>query len=412
MDEYNKKHILVLTSTYQISQSGDIPGFVNRLCERISPNYKITVLTQHSGDEELIENIKGIEVHRFQYAPRRFELLSGHGGMLASIKRRPTTFVLIPIFVFAQVAAIRKLCKSIKPDIIHAHWIVPQGLAALLARKASKQKPPIVLTSHGGDLYGLSGALFGIIKKFVLNNVDCICVVSKSMKEYVRDVLGIDSKTVNVLPMGSELSDKFVPDHNRSRDRGTLLFVGRLVEKKGVSDLIRAFCLAKQKAPDLTLKIVGDGPDLLELKSLARNLELDETIEFVGSVSHDILPKYYQTAEAAVFPFVKATDGDMEGLGLVVVEAMGCETPVIVGDVPAIQDTVIDNKTGVIFRSGNYQDLAEKIIQMHSDPALRNRLGKNSRIYAQERFSWDVCADRYLKLFQEVLSNDQSISTR
>lgn len=129
--------------------------------------------------------------------------------------------------------------------------------------------------------------------------------------------------------------------------------------------------------PDVQLTVIGAGPLESELRRQCRSLGLTGQVFFLGSQPQSKLPEFYQQAAMAVFPFVRAKDGDQEGLGLVVIEAMGCGCPVIASDLPAIKDSVVHEKTGLVFPPGDSTTLAQLIINTLQHPEKQKNGSKS-----------------------------------
>jgi len=153
--------------------------------------------------------------------------------------------------------------------------------------------------------------------------------------------------------------------------------------------------------PELQLRIIGTGPEESRLRQLAERLGIDGRLDLIGSRSHDELPAEYRRATAAVFPFVVASDGDQEGLGLVIVEAMGCGCPVIAGEVPAVKDIVRDGVTGYLCRSGESTRLANTICDVLDQPESRQRVAVAARELVLQRYSWQAVSEAYTTLLTE-----------
>jgi glycosyltransferase involved in cell wall biosynthesis len=124
---------------------------------------------------------------------------------------------------------------------------------------------------------------------------------------------------------------------------------------------------------------------------------------FLGAIENNALPALYQSSEIVVFPSVIAADGDREGFGLVLVEALACECAAVVSDLPAMQDIVIDNESALIFQQKNPTQLAEKIIQLLDNTELRHSLGKQGRQTVLARYDWEIIAQRYSALIKKIL---------
>jgi len=317
--------------------------------------------------------------------------------------------MLVPLFLAAQVFATVRLLRKYYVDIIHAHWIVPQAAAALLAKALVGSRAKILCTSHGGDLYGLKGRFFQRVKKWVLSVCDHITVVSRSMRS---DILQMDAeaKKISVIPMGVELKKRFAPPSNTSGRRG-LLFVGRLVKKKGLQYLVEAMPLILKALPETRLRIAGNGPERSELKRRVLHLGLQDHVEFLGSISNNDLPALYQSAGIVIFPSVVDRSGDREGFGLVLVEALGCECTVVATDLPAMQDIVQDGRTGLVVRQRSPEEIAEAVVRLSGDPAFRRSLAVNGRKHVVKRFDWEVIAWEYETVMRSLIGVKRNSST-
>ncbi len=373
------KKILVLSSTYP-SLNSEIfqPGFVHLLCKNFKKyGYEIDVLAPYIEDALSIEQMDGVKVYRYRYFFKKLSYLTRSGGIIGNISKNSFLLLLVPFLISAQFLYLIRLLKSHEYDLIHAHWIFPQGFLALLARKILRKKIAIVCASHGGDLFFLRSKLFKIINRLVIKNVDGFHVVGEHMKTYCVKSLGIEKDKIDVISMGIDNDIYFFSDHEENRKKDQILFVGRLVEKKGLDLLLSSMVRLRADGINLTLKIVGDGPLGEQYKNFVReNLE-EGVVDFIGAVPAEILSTYYKESTLLVVPSKKAKDGDQEGLGLVVIEAMACGCPVLVSDHAAFKDTVQDMKTGVVFSLDNPEDISRKIQFLITNDDLRKQLTVN-----------------------------------
>jgi glycosyltransferase involved in cell wall biosynthesis len=320
---------------------------------------------------------------------------------------------LVPFFLTAQTAAAVRLLRKYAVDLVHAHWIIPQGVVALMARFMAGSRAKVLCTSHGGDLYGLQGPLFERIKRLVVRACDHLTVVSRSM---YSDILQMNAnpQKISVIPMGVELREGFVPP-STSANRGGLLFVGRLVAKKGLRYLLEAMPLIVRTHPELKLRVAGDGPDRRELERRVSNLNLCDHVEFLGSLSNKELPALYQNAGIVIFPSVVDRDGDREGFGLVLVEALGCECAVVATDLPAMQDIVEDGKTGLVVAQRSPEQIANAVIRLVNNPALRRSLAIRGRDRVLKSFDWERISHEYkaiIRALVEMRGNPSRFSSR
>ena len=155
----NKPRLLVLASTYPRWLDDHEPGFVHELAKRQVERFEVTVLTSSAPGAALHERIDGVEVIRYRYAPRTMETLVYGGGISTNLRRAPWKWALVPSFVAAQGAAAHRLHAQKRFDVVHAHWLIPQGLVARSLRARGTGQVPYVVTSHGGDLYRLPNKL-------------------------------------------------------------------------------------------------------------------------------------------------------------------------------------------------------------------------------------------------------------
>ncbi len=395
-----KKKILVLTSTFPRWEKDHEPRFVFDLCLRLSAYYDLYVIAPHYPGAKLVENHFGLHVRRFRYFFSKWETLAYDGGILSNLKRYPWKYLLVPLFILAEVIAVIRVQRSQRFDLIHAHWLIPQGLVAIITKLFSRSSP-ILCTSHGGDLFSLQGRLLQQLKRYTLSHIQALTVVSQAMRESAV-CLGISPASVKVIPMGTNLRNCFVPPRDQRREN-TLLFVGRLVEKKGVRYLIDAMPNILERHRDASLLIVGSGPEEASLMERTAELGLDGYIRFTGSVGNTQLPELYQSCSIFVFPSVVAEDGDQEGFGLVLVEALGCECTVIATDLPAMKDFILDGETGVIVSQRDSKLLAEKVCYLLDHSKIARSMARRGRQYVLKRYDWDNTVARYKSLIDRLM---------
>jgi glycosyltransferase involved in cell wall biosynthesis len=305
----------------------------------------------------------------------------------------------VPCLLVGQWWALRSLMRKQRFDAVHAHWLIPQALVAVLAGVPSKAA--LLCTSHGGDLFGLRGWLLGRLKRGILARCAGVTVVSAAMRDEVQRLR--PGQAVDVIPMGTDLVDRFTPAPTVAREPNTVLFVGRLVEKKGVRYLIEATAHLHQQGRAVSLRVAGSGPELDALKGLAQRLGIVSSVSFLGAVDHTRLAGLYREASVAVVPSVVAVGGDQEGFGLVLVEAMGCECPVVASRLPAIDDIAVDGETALLVPPADPVALADAIaVVLDGRLAARTRsLAARARVRAH--FDWETIANRYAGLLQRLI---------
>jgi glycosyltransferase involved in cell wall biosynthesis len=233
-------------------------------------------------------------------------------------------------------------------------------------------------------------SLFG----HVLNHSAAVTTVSRWLKEETEALAPGIHPTVAPMPVATDL---FAP--GASRDGQRLLFVGRLNKQKGLEHLLNA--LASMKAP-ASLDVVGEGPEREAMKQIVQQLGLASRIRWHGQLSQSELPHLYQRAAAVVIPSVD------EGLGLVAVEALLCETPVVAFDSGGLRDVIQHEKTGLLVKAGDRAALATALDDLLARDGRGSQLGRAGRLYALSAFAPESAARRYAEIYRQVLGANAS----
>ena len=401
----DKKKLLIITSTFPRWQNDTDPPFVFELAKRLTDVFDIKVLAPHYPGAFINETFAGLEIHRFRYFFKKLEILAGSQGILPTLKKNKLFYLLVPFFILAEFFALLKLIKKTKPHIIHAHWILPQGFVTSLAHKITGI--PYVITTHGGDIYGLQGKFASALKGFSLKNAKMVTVVSKDIQKTIKQKFGDDIHT-KVLPMGVD-SDLFHPDNKNPQLREQygikgpfLLYVGRLSEKKGIKYLIEAMQQIIEQNPEAKLLIIGTGEEGNNLQLLSEKLGLTENVIFADAVPNKDLPPYFASSDIFIGPSIKTADGDTEGFGLTFVEAGMSGCYVIATDVGGIGDIIEHEKTGFMVKEKNSNAIAVVLLKILEDQENLISMKKNTRERMIKLFDWKPITDQYA----EILKNN------
>lgn len=387
----------MLTSTFPRWEGDNEPPFVFELCKRLSANFEVLVVAPHAPGAKILETICGLTVVRFRYFFEWGETLAYRGGILANLRSNRFRYLLVPLFIVSQLVVLLRLSAREQPDLVHAHWLIPQGMVAVAAGLLSRRPPRLICTAHGSDLFGLQGRLFSVLKYIVMRRSDSVTVVSEAMKRYAVS-LGAEPDKISVISMGVDMANTFTPTAQEARHDNELLFVGKLTAQKGIESLIRAMPQIVKNHPDTILSIVGKGPDENTLRALTGTLEMAQNVNFLGAIANEKLPELYRRATVLVFPSITE-----EGFGLVCVEAMACECPVIAADLSAVREIVLNGETGLLFRPSDSDGLASKILTLLADPVSRQNMGRAGRDFVSRRFDWKITAQRYDDLLNGLL---------
>ena len=400
--------LLVLASTFPKSGADSTPAFVLDLSKHLQSWFQVTVLAPAVRGAPDRDEIEGVQVRRFHYFWPRFLERLADGAILENVRRRRWMLLLAPFLLLFEFIAAYRWARVNSPAVIHAHWFIPQGLVAVMV--GGLLKVPVVITAHGGDIYGLSGRFWTFIRKAIASRSAAVTVVSHDMAANLPGLTSRTGETPEVMPMGVD-TNNFHPAQRdealreRLSIRGPIiLFVGRLAEKKGVRYLLQAMPDVLRDFPDCGLVVVGDGPLRGELEALGDELSMGSNIRFIGGVSHDELPPYYASADIFVGPSIVAQGGDTEAFGVVFAEAMAAGLPIVATSVGGVTDIVVPGRTGLLVESESPQALAAAIRQLLHSPAKASRMGALSRRWIRRKLDWRKVAARYNILLSEAAS--------
>ncbi|HEV2148864.1 MAG TPA: glycosyltransferase [Longimicrobiaceae bacterium] len=352
------------------------------------------------------QTVDGVRVHRFRYAPAAWETLTHDQTAPDRIRERPRFLGLVPGYVAAGSLAAARLARSGRFDLLHAFWPLPHGLLGLAAKRASGI--PLVSTFFGVELTWMESQLpfLGPVLRRIVRGSDAVTTISTYTTERLRRLVPDARSTV--IPFGATVEAP--PEPPPASDPAAegrpfeLLFVGRLVERKGVHVLLDALARLDASVP-LLLRVVGDGPEREALQARAERLGLGARVVFEGFVSSEELAQRFAACDAFVLPAVVDAKGDTEGLGVVLLEAMLNAKPVIASASGGIVDIVRDGRNGWLVPPGDAEALAAALRACMADPERRRRFGLQGREDVAAGFSWNAIVDRLAGLYHEVAAH-------
>jgi len=281
--------------------------------------------------------------------------------------------------------------------------MVPSGLIGAFIQKFYKKKNYV--TAHAAALYLLERIAFGkLFARCIFTNSTRIFVVSNFGKDLLFSLLSnVDQddfdKKVKVIPMGAYL-DNFKHRKGKKKleeKKFNILFLGRLVEKKGLKYAIKS--IKELNNDEILLHICGDGPLKVELENLVKELEMEKKILFYGRISEQEKINFFTSADVLLVPSIETDEGDKEGLPVVILEALAAGLPIIATDVGGIKDGVINNFTGKLIEQKNSSEISENIVLLKNDVDLCNSLKMNCILHSKN-FDWKVIACKYIDEFE------------
>jgi len=331
--------LLVVTSNYPRWEGDSTTPFVLHLCQALGDRgWACDVLAPHAPGAPRAEVLGGVPVHRFRYLlPERAQTVCYQGGALVNLRKSRANLLKLPALVGAEWATVRRRVRRGHYDAVHAHWALPQGLVGVTAGG----KVPVVVTVHGGDVFALDQAPLRALKRYAFAHADAVTVNSSATE---RAVLALHQPRRLVhIPMGIDVDppvDEALVARLRAEHRrgsGPLLaLVGRVVEEKGVFDLIDAVDRLRADLPDVRAVVVGEGQDRAEAERAVAERGLADHVTFTGWVDPGDVPAWLAVADVVVAPSRTGPDGWLEAQGLAIVEAQAATRPVVAADTGGI----------------------------------------------------------------------------
>jgi phosphatidylinositol alpha-1,6-mannosyltransferase len=344
--------------------------------------------------------IYGIPVYRFRYFPSRWEDLTHLEGGPNKIKNPLYLPLILPYMFFGTLAVIRQ-CRRQRYDVLHVHWPLPQGVFGLVGQSISGAR--LVTSFHGAEL--LLARRYPFLKpvlRYIVKRTDAVSANSSFTASLVRELADVE---VKVIPYGSTIVAREAPPmvagpepHPERDGERRILYVGRLIERKGLPYLIEAMDLLPPGL-EVRLDIVGAGNQRPLLERLVKDKGLTERVFFRGRIPYEELAELYAGCDLFVLPAIVDSRGDTEGLGVVLVEAMSYKKSVIATDVGGIPDIVRHNETGILVEQRDPQALAQAIETVLADDGWARELGQAGFAYVKEHFSWPRIVDQVMALY-------------
>ena len=350
---------------------------------------------------------RDIPVRRFRYAPARLETLTHDETAPDRLRSRPAYVGLLPGYmVGGSLAAIRMGAAA--ADVVHVHWPVPHAWFGALLRAASGGDTALVSSFYSVEIRWIERRM-GWAVPFLRWSVETSDAVTAISSATATAVARYTSREVTVIPFSAAIAGR-TPE---SAEGGTpaarrsgparVLFVGRLVERKGVHILIRALARVRERL-DATLTVIGDGPRAGALKAQAARAGVETAVTFAGYVSEAALADAYRDSDVFVLPAVVDGKGDTEGLGVVLIEALESGLPVIASEAGGIPDIVRHRDTGLLVPPGDAAALAAAIVETVEDDAETRARVRRGRAHAANRFAPARVTDHLVRCYERSLA--------
>jgi len=395
--------ILMLTWEYPPRVVGGISRVVYDLSQRlIKDGHEVTVVTYKDGDAPYFEDDKGVKVYRID-----------------NYMINPNNFIeWIMQMNFAMVAKANQIiAEEGKFDIIHAHdWLVAYAAKAL----KESFNMPIVSTIHATEA-GRNSGIHDETQRYI-NDTEWmltyesteVIVNSNYMKGELQRLFGLPFEKINVVPNGVNLNAftgverdyefrrRFAMDNEK-----IILFMGRLVYEKGIQNLIAAMPKILNRYHDAKLVIAGKGGMIEELRQQVHALGIDNKVYFAGYMKGKDVQKMYKAADISVFP------STYEPFGIVALEAMLAENPIVVSDIGGLNEIVQHRENGMKTYAGNPNSIADSVLELLFDHQLCSNIVKKAKNKVRNEYNWNKIAQdthfTYQKAICETMAERQRL---
>ena len=287
-------------------------------------------------------------------------------------------------------------------DIVHCHF-GPNGLTGSFLKDSGIAKA-LIVTFHGSDINSYPSRHGTNVFRYLYERADLI-TANTSFTKGKLVANGCPEGKIAILPVGLRMEEYEFPKERVSRDEATPLTVGRLVEKKGHRYLMDALPSLRTRFSALRWRIIGDGPFMNVLRDHAKELGVSEIVSFEGTKNDQDVAAAYMSSTVFVLPSVTATDGDMEGQGLVIQEAQASRLPVVSTLHNGIPDGLLDGRSGILVPEKDSPALADAIGRLLSDKDLRETYGNAGRDFVAETYDIPLLTKRTVDLYESCITS-------
>jgi len=370
---------------------GDFAGnfLLDEAKELLGQGVSVTILAPHSSEAKSEERVFGVLIKRFSYFwPSRLEIIS-YGSGVANNLKNPFAFLILPFFIASFVYY--GIGLAAKVDLIHAQW-AQTAIVARLVKFFTGRKYLVTVLGSDVDI-ALKGKLMKAFSLWGLRGADWIIAGNQYLFDQLYST-GIDKERLTKINMGIGDIESFLKISPPKSSR-VGVFIGRLSEEKNLELVIRS--LVGINNLDFELKVVGDGPERKKLEALAKELGVNEKIDFLGRLSRDQIIDVFKEGSFMILPQRRG------GFGLGVLEAMAAARPVIHSSITGADEVIKNGLNGFLVSPDDEKGLARAIEKLVNDRQLLLTLGRNARQTAAS-YTWKRHTEAIVKLYRKALA--------
>ena len=378
------KKILLVTNDFG-PRAGGIETFVIGLLERIK-GHEVTVFTSQQGDTSVYDQ----------------QWLDNFGVRVI----RDQSKILLPSWRVTRVA--KKIVAAKNIDVVVFGAAAPLALMSPSLRKSGVKK--IIALTHGHEVWWAKIFPFRLAIKRIGKNVDHLTYLGEFTRQAISKPLTRKSTTEMVKIAPGIDTAHFIPQPDAMQkrkelglqDKKIIISVGRLVHRKGQDNLIQAMPAVLKKIPNAHLLLVGEGPYRKHLEKLVMKSSLEQNVTFAGRIMYDRLPSYLSAADLFAMPSRSRFFGlEVEGLGIVYLEASACGIPVVAGNSGGAPDAVLEGVTGLCVDGTNIEQITAAIVEICSDAERASHMGAAGRNWIVNQWRWDIWSKEFNALLVE-----------
>lgn len=399
--------ISVLASSYPRYCGDGVAPFVKSISEALHQcGHQIEVVAPYDVNVKPDHSAK-VLVHRFRYVwPKRFHIMGHARSLSADVNLNPFTYLLLPLYIIAATIKLMKVSKNMEADVIHNHWVLPNGVPAAMTSKLLKI--PFIISLHGSDIFiAEKNFLFRWVARWVFKQTSYVTACSQELFDRAKIInpeiniqllaWGADPEVFKPIEDRDELRKKY----GWGKEEVIIITLGRFVYKKGFDKLISI-------VPDLLLEndnfrvvIGGSGPLEQELSDLVDNLGIKDHVSFPGQIPWDEVPEYLGAADIFVLPSQRDKAGNLDGLPTVLLEAMACGLPCVASDIGGVSLVIEHQFNGYLISSDNNAMLKTHIQTLLLNRELKDLFGQRSRLLIVQKYNWHNVAVAIKQLFEK-----------
>ncbi len=404
-------NVCLITHGYPRFPSDTTAPFIESIAETLQKHgMRVTVLTPDTPKFTRTTDDHSVNLKTYRYFfPRQLQRLGYANTLVNDCELKKYVYLLAPFMCLSAIFHLLLLHRKHRFDVIHAHWLLPNGFIGAIVSKLCKI--PVVITLHGSDIFvSKLNPIFKAIAKWTLKHTAMVTSVTPAFLPELA-ALGVPEERRCLIPNGvdpevfppptpkqlAELQNKLsILDEQR-----VVFALGRIVLKKGFDILIQALPSVREKCPQTTVIIGGDGSDLSRLKALAKEKGVSDIIRFPGNINRLEIPIYFYLCDLFVLPAVIDPKGNMDGCPIVILEAMACGKPVVSSAISGIPIVVQNDKTGLLVEEKNPDALAAAIVSLLKNPEKREQFGRAAQQRIRHELTWAKTIEQFIHIYQQ-----------